>query len=103
MGFTMRQPNAQNQLHEAARQAIDEDALAEVLELAAGEECEHDSAVALREVLADEIVADALAATQHARRRGRLPTADDVGDAADERRKCCLPPMRPTHAQIESS
>lgn len=100
----MTKADAQNRIHEAARQAIDEDALAEVLELVAGEECEQDAAVALREVTADEIVADALAAAQRARRRGRVPTCDDVGDAADERRECCfLPPMQPTHAQIESS
>lgn len=96
------------QIHEVARQAIDEDALAEVLELTAGEACEADAVAALQEVIADEIVADAVAAAQRARRRGRLPTGDDVGDAADDRRVCYPPevknrPLKPAYTEIERS
>lgn len=89
MGFTMKKPNERNSIHEAAKKAIDEDGIAQVLELAGGEECGHDAVEALQEVIAEEIVADALGAAAHARRRGRSPTGEDIGGAADERRSCC--------------
>lgn len=76
-------------IHTAAREAIDEAGLAQVLELAGAGGCGDDAVEALREVAADEIVADALAASKHARWRGRPPTGSDVGAAADERRDCC--------------
>lgn len=91
------------ELVEAARAAIDEEALAEVLELTAEAEYGAAAPAALREVLTDELVADAVAAADRARRRGRGPTGDDIGAAADRRRECCGPPMQPTHAWVESS
>lgn len=93
----MENSDDRNSIHEAAREAIDEDELARVLALAADGECGEDAVVALREVAADEIVADALAAARGARRRGRPPTGDDVGNAADERRECC--PGSPRYKQ----
>jgi hypothetical protein len=92
-GFTMEKPDDRESIHEAAREAIDKDELARVLELAADGEYGQDAAEALRENTADEIVANVLAATTHARRRGRLPTGEDIGDAADERRVCCCQPQ----------
>lgn len=89
MDFTMKKPNERNSIHEAAKKAIDEDDLARVLELAGGEECGHDAVKALQEVTAEEIVADALGAAAHARRRGRELTGEDIGGAVDERRSCC--------------
>lgn len=91
-GFTMEKPDDRNSIHEAAKEAIDEDALARVLELAAGSDCEQDAVEALREVAADEIVTDVLVATGRARRRSRLPTGEDIGVAADERQVCCCEP-----------
>lgn len=90
-----------NSIHEKAKEAIDEDVLAEVLEQTVGAECEQDVVEALREVTADEIVADARAAARYARHRGRGDslTADDVGNAAIERRGG-LPPIG--HADFES-
>lgn len=99
----MTTPETPNDIHEAAREAIDEDALAQVLELAADGECEQEAVEALHEVVADTITADVLAAQRHARRRGRFPTPDDVGDAADKRRECCTPPTPrpiPPHGRI---
>lgn len=101
----MKKPDDRGTIHEAAKEAIDEDALAGVLELAAGEECEHDAATALREIATDEIVAVALGGAARARRRGRFPTADDLGDAADQRLMCCgrsPPKMEFKHAVFET-
>lgn len=89
----MGEPDDSISIHEAARDAIDEEELERVLEVAASGEYEEDAVEALRAVTADGIVADALAATAHARRRGRDLTGEDVGDAADERRACCSPPQ----------
>lgn len=100
----MKEPDERASIHAAAREAIDEDDLAQVLELTAGEEYEQDAVAALREVTADELVADVLAATAHARRRGGPLTGADVGDAADRRRlRCCQPePLtQPTSLKVE--
>lgn len=77
-------------MHEAAREAIDEAQLAEILEQATDGAYDEDAGRALREVLADEIVAISRAAIDRARRRGNPLTGDDVGDAADERLSCCV-------------
>lgn len=101
VNFAMSDQNMRRSTRDAARQAIDENALGRVLDLAAGEECDESAVQALHEVAVDEIVADAEAAARRARRRGRrVPTPDDVGDAADERRR--KPPGPPGHARYES-
>lgn len=97
----MERTESHSHIRDAARQAIDEDALSEVLELVLGEECDQEAVNALHEVTVDEIVADADAAARRARRRGRRrPTPDDIGDAADERRR--RPPGPPAHVRYES-
>lgn len=77
-------------MHEAAREAIDEAQLAEILERATDGAYEASAGHALREVLADELVAISRTAIDRARRRGNQLTGDDVGDAADERLSCCV-------------
>jgi hypothetical protein len=98
----MEKSDDRRSIHAAAEEAIDEDALAEMLELATGGEYEEGAEEALRAVAADEVVADTLAAAQHARRRGRPLTPEDVGDAADQRRDCCFQaPLHPTGLIVE--
>lgn len=69
-------------IHEAAKEAIDEDALARVLALAAGGKFEDEAPTALREIATDEIVAIALGGAARARRRGRVLSADDLAEAS---------------------
>ncbi len=100
----MKGQDTDESIHEAAREAIDEEGLARVLELAAGEDCDDDAVAALHEVTADTLVADALAASGAAGWRGRGPTGEDVGAAAEKRRSCCErepPEMVPTSARVE--
>jgi histone H3/H4 len=99
----MENPDDYISFQTAAEEAIDEDALAEILERATDGEYDKDAVKALRAVAADEIVADALAAAKHARRRGRALSPEDVGDVADKRRECCTrgPPMEPTSLKFE--
>lgn len=86
----MKNHDQRETIHEAALDAIDEDGLERVLRLATGEErCDEGAVTALRTVTADTLVADALAAAAAAGWRGRFPTGDDVGDAAERRRSCC--------------
>ncbi|MEF8799689.1 MAG: hypothetical protein V5A38_00200 [Halolamina sp.] len=92
----------ENAIYEAAREAIDEDALARGLEQIEDQEADPEAIAALHEITAESITRDILAADRHAKRRGRSLTADDIGDAADERRKsrCCPPIWHPTHLRI---
>lgn len=76
-------------MHEAAKEAIDEAQLAEILEHAADGAYDEDAVDALEEVLADEMVAIVRSAIDRARRRGNQTTGEDIGDAADERVSCC--------------
>lgn len=98
----MKQRDRDDNIYDAARDAIDEDGLARVLMAAAETEDLNDEAVAaLHAVVTDTLVADALAAAAAARWRGRDLTGDDVGEAAERRRSCCDdeprgPPMVPT-------
>lgn len=85
----MKRRDDDGSIHRAAYEAIDEDALERVLELAAGDDCDPEAVAALHTVAADTLVADALAAAGAAGWRGRFPTGDDVGDAAERRRSCC--------------
>lgn len=85
----MKRTDDGDSIYEAAHDAIDEKALARVLELAAGEGCDDEAVAALHAVTAETLLADALAAAAFARRRGRQPTGEDVGNAADKRRSCC--------------
>lgn len=85
----MKKRDTNDSIFETARDAIDEEGLARVLELAAGEGCDDDAVAALHEVTADTLVADALAAARVAGWRGRYPTGEDVGTAAEKRRSCC--------------
>lgn len=71
-----------------AEQTIDEDALAELLAVTTEGEASDETVAALQAVVVDTLIADLLAATQYARRRGRTPTPDDIGEAADDRRDC---------------
>lgn len=94
-------------IHEAAKEAIDQAALGRVLALAAREDVEDEARTALREITTDEIVAIALGGAAHARRRGRVLTADDLADAADKRLTYSgqSPPMmefNPRHAWFEN-
>lgn len=99
----MKRDDRDYTIHDAARDAIDEDGLARVLSLAADtKDCEDEAVAALHAVLADTLVADALAAAAAAQWRGRGPTGDDVGQAAERRRSCCEeePPEGPTILKI---
>lgn len=88
--FPMKRPHdGGDSIYDAAHDAIDEEALARVLELATGEGCDDEAVAALHAITAETLLADALAAAGYARRRGRLPTGEDVGSAADKRRSCC--------------
>lgn len=88
--FTMKRDERDYTIYDAAREAIDEDGLAKVLALAADTEEPDDEAVAaLHAVATDTLLADALAAAAAAKWRGRNPTGDDVGEAAERRRSCC--------------
>lgn len=89
----MPRPDPKDSIQAAIREAIDEEVLAEAIERALSEECDTDEVtVALREVAAEEITSTLSVVLAHARRRGRCPTGEDVGRAADERRRCG-PPM----------
>lgn len=88
----MKGSDDRTSLHEAVADAIDEEQLARALDLATDGEYEQDAVAALHVVAAEEIVAVVLGATDRARRRGRNPTGDDVGDAADDRQECCIRP-----------
>ena len=104
---------ADTELHEMAEAAIDEDVLAELLAQAADAECDETATAALHAVVADELVADVLAAVARARHLGRTPTGDDIGAAADHRRAGGAAagrgrgrdsaPRHPSHAWVESS
>lgn len=85
----MKKSDEPDSIHEVARDALDDEELARLLELAAGGECNQDAVDALQAVTIETLVADVVAAVRHARRRGQLPTGEDVGDAADKRRSCC--------------
>lgn len=96
----MKRDDRDHTIFDAARDAIDEDDLARVLALAADAEDLDDEAVAaLHAVATDTLVADALAAAAAARWRGRAPTGDDVGEAAERRRSCC--DDKPTEESME--
>lgn len=97
--FPMKRDDPDHTIYDAAQDAIDKDGLARVLALAADTEDLDDEAVAaLHAVATDSLIADALAAASAAAWRGRAPTGDDVGEAAERRRSCCddKPPGPPT-------
>lgn len=104
----MRKSDNGQSIHRFVKDAIDEDALAAILEHASDAECNQEAVDALHEVLADEIIDLAFGASRFARRRGRLPTGDDIVDVKE--RQCeCFPQthmmmalMDPEHAKIES-
>lgn len=82
----MRKFDDDESIHRIARAAIDEEVLEELLEALSENEYEREAVDALTQVLADDIVCYLLQASNHARRRGRTLTGDDIGDAAD---RCC--------------
>lgn len=88
VGCTMRKSENGRPIHRLARNAVDEDALAEILELASDEECNREAVDALRAIIVDEIVDLAFASTWYARRRGRHPTGDDVAEVKESRCEC---------------
>lgn len=86
----MKRDDRDYTIYDAAQDAIDEDELARVLAMAADtEELDDEAVAALHAVATDTLVADALAAAAAAGWRGRPPTGDDVGEAAERRRSCC--------------
>lgn len=85
----MKKSDEPESIHEVARDAIDDEELARLLELVGGGECNQDAVDALQAVTTETLVADVVAAVRYAQRRGRLPTGEDVGNAADQRRSCC--------------
>lgn len=93
----MQEGDREDNIYDAARDAIDEDGLARVLMIAAEtEDLDAEAVAALHAVLTDTLVADALAAAAAAQWRGRVPTGNDVGEAAERRRSCCdYPPPAP--------
>lgn len=88
----MKDKDRELNLLEIAREAIDEDDIALMFERTT-DDCDYDAVRALQEVTAQMLVRDLLATVEHARLRGRDPTGDDVGDAAQRRRGCCMQPM----------
>ncbi|PSP31417.1 hypothetical protein BRC64_10075 [Halobacteriales archaeon QH_10_67_22] len=84
----MDDQNDPESVYEVAIEAFDEETFAEMLELAAGEECEEAAASALKAVTAETVAADVQTAVRYARRRGRTPTGEDVGTTTDQRRDC---------------
>lgn len=98
----MKDRDRDDNIYDTARDAIDEDGLTRVLMMAAEtDDLDYEAVEALHAVVTDTLVADALAAAAAARWRGRLPTGNDVGEAAERRRSCCddqppSPPMVPT-------
>lgn len=88
--FTMKRDNRDYTIYDIARESIDEDGLERLLRMAAEtDELDEEAVSALHAVTTDTLVADALAAAAHAEWRGRAPTGDDVGVAAERRRSCC--------------
>ena len=100
---SMAKSDDSKSIHTAAEEAIDEDALAEILELATDGEYEEGAEAALHAVAVDEVVADAIAAAQYARRRGRTLSPEDVGDVADRRQDCCsrFPAREPAGLKVD--
>lgn len=104
--FPMKREDRDYTIYEAAQDAIDEDGLARVLAMAADtDELDDEAVAALNAVATDTLVADALAAAAAADWRGRVPTGDDVGKAAERRRSCCDdepqgPPTIPTSLKV---
>ena len=76
-------------IHRIALDALDPDALREVLEQAGGEDCEKEAVHALRQVLADVLVSFTFGSVDRARRRAREVTAEDVATVADGHDGCC--------------
>lgn len=101
-------------VHRLALEAIDEDALARILEQSSGGYSDEDAVRALRQIIADDIVWIADDAASYARRRARAPTADDVAAVADRRCDCScesrasssgarlLPPMYPAYTMFDT-
>lgn len=99
----MKDKDRERTLLEIAREAVDEDEIAEMFERTTGDDCDYDAVRALHEVTASALVRDLLAAVEHARLRGREPTGDDVGDAVERQRDCCGQTISTQHAMMLSS
>lgn len=78
-------------LRDHAKRAIDEEELQALFDGIAGDDVDREAIQALRAVAVDELLETALAAVSRSERRGRSPTGDDVGAAADDRHNCCGP------------
>lgn len=85
----MKKDDDDQSMHRIAKEAVDVQVLARILEAAGGEDCEDEAAEALREVVADDIVWYALATATYARRRGQILSPQDIGNVADNRCGCC--------------